>query len=92
MLTELSDDMKKIIFAGIGAVAAVGEKTGEVADKLVKKGEETVRKGRLANEELKHSCGDPASVDALKEEASKLTPEQRRALIEYLNKTDEVAR
>lgn len=51
----LGDNMKKIILAGIGAVAVTAEKSKELLDELVKKGELTVEQGKELNEELKHN-------------------------------------
>ena len=50
----LTDNMKKIMLAGIGAVAVTAEKSREVIDELVTKGELTVEQGKILNEELKH--------------------------------------
>ena len=43
---NFSEDMKKVLLAGIGAVAATAEKGQAVIDMLVKKGEMTVEQGR----------------------------------------------
>lgn len=51
----LSDEMKKIVLAGIGAVASTVECSQQVVEKLVKKGELTVEQGKVLNEELKHN-------------------------------------
>lgn len=51
----LGDNMKKIVLAGIGAVAVTAEKSKDVLDELVKKGELTVEQGKELNEELKHN-------------------------------------
>ena len=54
-MEKLSESMKKIVLAGIGAVATTAEKSKEVLDDLVKKGELTVEQGKVLNEELKHN-------------------------------------
>lgn len=62
--------MKKILLAGIGAAATTAEKSKEILDDLVKKGELTVEQGKVLNEELKHNVKqtfqkeeqDPADV------------------------------
>lgn len=56
MIEKLSDDLKKIFLAGVGAVAVTAEKSGEMIDKLVEKGQLTVEQGKVLNEELKHSA------------------------------------
>lgn len=52
------DSMKKIMLAGIGAVAVTAEKSRELVDELVVKGELTVEQGKVLNEELKHKVKD----------------------------------
>ena len=49
----ISEDMKKIMLAGIGAVATTVEKSQDLVDKLIEKGELTVEQGKAINEELK---------------------------------------
>ena len=81
-MEKISDSMKKILLAGIGAAATTAEKSKEILDDLVKKGELTVEQGKVLNEELKHNVKqtfkkdeqDPA--DVLKGR----TPEQIEAL------------
>ncbi|PYG88232.1 poly(hydroxyalkanoate) granule associated protein phasin [Ruminiclostridium sufflavum DSM 19573] len=55
MINNISDDLKKIVLAGIGAVAATTEKSKQVLDELVRKGEITVEQGKVLNEELKRN-------------------------------------
>ena len=54
-MTNLGDELKRILLAGVGAVAVTAEKSKEVIDELVKKGEITVEQGKVLNEELKHT-------------------------------------
>ena len=54
MLDRLGEDVKKVLLAGIGAAALTAEKSKDVIDELVKKGELTVEQGKIINEELKH--------------------------------------
>ena len=69
-MEKISDSMKKILLAGIGAAATTAEKSKEILDDLVKKGELTVEQGKVLNEELKHNVKqtfqkeeqDPADV------------------------------
>lgn len=53
-----SEDLKKIMLAGIGAVATTAEKAKEIVDEFVKKGEITVEQGKVLNEELKRNISD----------------------------------
>ena len=81
-MEKISDSMKKILLAGIGAAATTAEKSKEILDDLVKKGELTVEQGKVLNEELKHNVKqtfkkdeqDPADV------LKGMTPEQIEAL------------
>ena len=91
-MDRLSDSMKKIILAGIGAAATTSEKTKEILDDLVAKGELTVEQGKVLNEELKHrgkqTCGEEKKTD-VKEILNGLTPEQRAELKEQLAAMEE---
>ena len=51
----MTDGLKKVILAGIGAMATTAEKSKDILDELVKKGELTVEQGKILNEELKHN-------------------------------------
>lgn len=52
---KLGDGMKKLILAGIGAAATTAEKSEELLEELVRKGELTVEQGKALNQELKHT-------------------------------------
>lgn len=60
MFNSISEDLKKIILAGIGAVAVTTEKSKSILEELVKKGEITVEQGKVLNEELKRNIGHNA--------------------------------
>jgi polyhydroxyalkanoate synthesis regulator phasin len=51
---DITDDIKKALLASIGAAALTVEKSSEIVDTLVKKGEITVEQGKALNQELKH--------------------------------------
>lgn len=52
---DLSNEMKKIFLMGIGAAATTAEKSKEIIDSLIEKGELTIEQGKTLNEELKHN-------------------------------------
>jgi polyhydroxyalkanoate synthesis regulator phasin len=52
MSTCIGDDLKKILMAGLGAVAVTAEKASELVDELAKKGEITWEEGKVLHEEL----------------------------------------
>ena len=93
---ELGEGIKKLLLAGIGTAAVTAEKSKEVLDELVKKGELTVEQGKVLNQELKHNIKKtvkenvnvsvkPTSPEELDELLEKMTPEQIEALKERLN-------
>ncbi|WP_330413601.1 hypothetical protein [Coprococcus sp. AF21-14LB] len=45
------DNIKKLLLAGIGVVATTAEKSKEMLDEMVEKGELTVEQGKALNEE-----------------------------------------
>ena len=49
IMNNFSDDLKKVFLAGIGAAALTIEKSKEVVDELVEKGEITVEQGKALN-------------------------------------------
>ena len=95
----IGENIKKILLAGIGAVATTTEKSKELLDEMVKKGELTVEQGKVLNEELKHNIkktvkervnvsvkvSDPEELDEL---LDKMTPEQIALLKERIEKMD----
>lgn len=87
----LGENLKKLLLAGIGAVAVTAEKSKDVLEELVEKGELTVEQGKALNEELKHNIKKtvkenvnvsvkPSSPEELDELLEKMTPEQLQSL------------
>ena len=58
MISSLNEDLKRLLLAGIGAVATTAEKSKNVVDGLVEKGELTVEQGKVLNEELKRNLNN----------------------------------
>ena len=52
---KLSDGLKKLVLMGIGAAALTAEKSQQIVDELVKRGEITVEQGKELNQELKRN-------------------------------------
>lgn len=99
-MERLTDGLKKILLAGIGTVAVTAEKSKEVLDEMVKRGELTVEQGKVLNQELKHNIKDtvkknvnvsvkPQSPEELEELLDKMTPEQIQALKNKLAQMEE---
>ena len=64
----LGDGLRKVLLAGIGALATGYEKSSELVDELVKKGEITVEQGKALNTELKSKVSE--TVDDAKKAAA----------------------
>lgn len=92
-MNNWSEDLKKELLAGIGAVAVTAEKSKEVVEDLVKKGELTVEQGKVLNEELKHNVAQklrkPITVETVEKDLQEMDVEDLEALktkIEALQK------
>ena len=81
-MDKLSDNLKKIFLAGIGAVAVTAEKSKDLLDEMVEKGELTVEQGKALK---------PASAEELSDLLDKMTPEQIAALKEQILKKEEAS-
>ena len=64
-MERLTDGLKKILLAGIGTVAVTAEKSKEVLDEMVKRGELTVEQGKVLNQELKHNIKDTVKKNVM---------------------------
>ncbi len=95
---SISGELRKVLLAGIGAVATTAEKSKDLVDALVAKGELTVEQGKVLNEELKRNVSEsiqqaketktaPASRTVL-EQMDSMTPEQLREIREKLEKLE----
>lgn len=97
-MEKFSDNIKKVILAGIGAVAVTAEKSKELLDEMVEKGELTVEQGKVLNEELKHNIKKTVKekMDTVKTDTNQdinelldsMTPEQLAQLKEKIMKAE----
>lgn len=98
-MDSFGENIKKLLLAGVGAVAVTAEKSKELLDEMVEKGELTVEQGKVLNEELKHnikktvkenvSTGEKKpAAEELSELLDKMTPEQIAALKEQIQKKE----
>ncbi|BAQ30308.1 phasin family protein [Bifidobacterium scardovii] len=55
---DFGDGLRKVFLAGVGALATTVEKSQEIVDDLVKKGELTVEQGKALNTELKRKAAE----------------------------------
>ena len=79
---DVTEGIRKMVLAGVGAVATGVEKTQEVVEELVEKGELTVEQGKTLNQELTRKAkevNDGAGDSALRARLESMTPEERAA-------------
>ena len=60
---DFGEGVRKVFLAGVGALATTVEKSQEIVDALVKKGEITVEQGKALNTELRRKASE-AKADA----------------------------
>ena len=98
-MDSLGENVKKLLLAGIGAVAVTAEKSKDLLDEMVEKGELTVEQGKVLNEELKHNIKKTVkektgagkketAAEDLSDLLDKMTPEQLAALKEQIQKKE----
>lgn len=97
-MEKFSENIKKIMLAGIGAVAVTAERSKDLLDEMVEKGELTVEQGKVLNEELKHNVKKtvkekvnavrPSTPEDLSDILDQMTPEQIQALKEQISKKE----
>ena len=87
MQDRLSEELKTLFLAGVGAAAVTAEKTKALVGELVEKGRLTVEQGRVLNEELHHRSGPvsravppDAEADQLLRSLDRMSPEDLAAL------------
>ena len=73
---DFGDGLRKVFLAGVGALV---EKSQEIVDDLVKKGELTVEQGKALNAELKHKVAEVKESSEAKaaEETKEAEPEAK---------------
>ena len=64
---NLGEGLRKVMLAGVGALATTYEKGSEIVDELVKKGELTVEQGKALNTELRRKMTE--TIDEAKQSA-----------------------
>lgn len=82
---DFAEGIRKAFLAGVGAVALGAEKSQELIEDFIAKGEITVEQGKALNEELAHKVKevvDDAPEAVLRARLSAMTPEERAAWLE----------
>lgn len=85
-MDSIESYLRKLIVASVGAADLGCEKLGKLLDECVARGEVTVEKGRVLNEELKRTCKQ-AARDADEKPAvdvDAMSAEEREALLQKL--------
>jgi polyhydroxyalkanoate synthesis regulator phasin len=81
---DLTEGIRKAFLAGVGAVAYGAEKSQELVDELISKGELTVEQGKALNAELTRKVketADEGSDAVLRAHLKMMTPEEREAWV-----------
>lgn len=89
---NLTDGIKKVFLAGVGAVAMGAEMSQDLVDDLIKKGELTVEQGKSLNEEIARKVketADEAYDEVLRSKFRGMSVEERAAWIERARKIAE---
>ena len=84
---NIQEDLKKVLLAGVGAVAVTAEKSKELIEHLVAKGELTVEQGKVLNEELKHNLNQTftESKEKYAETKAKVRTERIKEQVEAMS-------
>ncbi len=69
---KLGDGLKKLVLAGVGAVAVTAEKSSEIIDTLAKKGEISIEQGKELKSSLKQSYEEKKAKQADEDFSEKL--------------------
>ncbi len=88
---DLGEGFRKVFLAGVGAVAMGAEKSQQVIEDLIKKGEATVEQGKTLNEELSRKASKAANDtqdSVLRMHWESMSPEERKA---YAKKVADMA-
>ena len=86
-MDSIESYLRKLIVASVGAADLGCEKLGKLLDECVARGEVTVEKGRVLNEELKRTCKQAAARDADEKPAvdvDAMSADEREALLQKL--------
>lgn len=84
LFDNLSEGIKKVFVAGVGAVAIGAEKSQELVEELVRRGEMTIEQGKTLNEELGRKVRETtegAADEVLRTKFRGMSPEERDAWI-----------
>ncbi len=105
MEMKIGEGLKKFLLMGIGAAAVTAEKSQQVVDELVKRGERTVEQGKELNQELKRnvkkSIDDAAAAaqeqraeaekkgEGIEKQIAEMSAEELEKLKAFISKAEE---
>ena len=86
---NFGDGIKRFFLAGIGAVATTAEKSSEIIDSLVKKGELTVEQGKELNKEMQQNlkarmAERGVNIDEMSAKVTKMSADELAKLKEII--------
>jgi polyhydroxyalkanoate synthesis regulator phasin len=80
MEMKIGEGLKKVLLMGIGAAAVTAEKSQQLVDELVKRGELTVEQGKELNQELKRNV--KKSIDEAAKASEEVAAEEKDLTLE----------
>jgi polyhydroxyalkanoate synthesis regulator phasin len=84
MEMKIGEGLKKVLLMGIGAAAVTAEKSQQLVDELVKRGELTVEQGKELNQELKRNV--KKSLDDMTQAAEDVEVTADEKVVEFEDK------
>ena len=84
MEMKIGEGLKKFLLMGIGAAAVTAEKSQQLVDELVKRGELTVEQGKELNQELKRNV--KKSLDDMTQAAEDVEVTADEKVVEFEDK------
>ena len=84
MEMKIGEGLKKVLLMGIGAAAVTAEKSQQLVDELVKRGELTVEQGKELNQELKRNV--KKSLDDMTQAAEDVDVTADEKVVEFEDK------
>ncbi len=88
-MDKITDGLKTVFLAGVGAAALTVEKSQELIKDLAARGERTVEQGKALNQELKHKVDETLGDETDRKNEVTLTKEEIEALKELLKKHED---
>ncbi len=84
MMKDVNELLKKALLVAVGSVSMSLEKSKELIDELVEKGELTVKQGKELNQELSHKAKE--KVKAKAQDALDIEPLSPESVFENIDK------